>query len=151
IRELGSGHELCAHVGSTAEPLWQQLAALPAWPEGVFAFKANLRPSATAAFCREAQQRRPDLLLQAHAGSGIVIGQADAALALEEAAGLLEALRVLATAGQGSVIVQRCPPAWKRRLSVWGPPRPDIALMRAIKEQLDPGRLFNPGRFVDGI
>ena len=26
-----------------------------------------------------------------------------------------------------------------------------IALMRTVKEHLDPRRLFNPGRFVDGI
>ena len=34
---------------------------------------------------------------------------------------------------------------------VWGRPTPDRALMRQVKDKLDPGRLFNPGRFVDGI
>jgi glycolate oxidase FAD binding subunit len=57
----------------------------------------------------------------------------------------------LAAGGGGQVVVLRCPPAWKQQISVWGPPRGDVGLMRAVKEKLDPRRLFNPGRFVDGI
>jgi FAD/FMN-containing dehydrogenase len=34
---------------------------------------------------------------------------------------------------------------------VWGQPRGDLGLMRQVKDQLDPRRLFNPGRFVDGL
>jgi glycolate oxidase FAD binding subunit len=47
--------------------------------------------------------------------------------------------------------VQRCPPAWKRTLPVWGVPGNDVALMQKVKQAIDPRRLFNPGRFVAGI
>ena len=52
---------------------------------------------------------------------------------------------------QGNVAVTRCPPVWRSPAFVWGPGRGDAWLMRAVKEKFDPRRLFNPGRFVDGI
>jgi FAD/FMN-containing dehydrogenase len=71
-------------------------------------------------------------------------------LTLERAAAMLKELTALAGA-EGNVIVPRCPAPWKRRMPVWGAPRNDAWLMRRVKERLDPRRLFNPGRFVDGI
>jgi FAD/FMN-containing dehydrogenase len=59
------------------------------------------------------------------------------------------ALRERATALGGSVVVRQAeslPPE-----QVWGPPRPDGALMQRIKQVLDPKNLFNPGGFVAGI
>jgi glycolate oxidase FAD binding subunit len=49
------------------------------------------------------------------------------------------------------LIVTRCPSTLKTADFVWGPPRGDWELMRAVKERLDPGRLFNPGRFIGGM
>jgi glycolate oxidase FAD binding subunit len=89
-------------------------------------------------------------LIQAHAGNGIVVGHLDG-LTKERAAELVQTIRTLARPFQGSVIILDCPPEWKPLLDVWGPPRADVALMREIKNKLDPRRLFNPGRFVDGI
>jgi glycolate oxidase FAD binding subunit len=92
-----------------------------------------------------------ELLLKAHAGNGIVIGHLHGDLTLDRARTMLERLQEAATAAQGNVVILRCPAVWKASLPVWGAPRPDAWLMRAIKEELDPRRLFNPGRFVDGI
>jgi glycolate oxidase FAD binding subunit len=39
----------------------------------------------------------------------------------------------------------------KRAVSVWGEARPDIALMRRVKEIFDPGNILSPGRFAGGI
>ena len=48
----------------------------------------------------------------------------------------------------GSLIVPRCPTAWKETLRVWGDPRGDWPVGARVKEALDPAGVLNPGRFV---
>jgi FAD/FMN-containing dehydrogenase len=140
-----------ARVGSTADPLWHALTESPARPASRLTFKANLLPHAVAAFCREGSRRHDGVLLHAHAGSGIVTGQTDGDLTLDDARSMLKGLQELAQQAQGNVVLLRCPTEWKRSLPVWGVPRGDAWLMRAVKEKLDPRNLFNPGRFVNAI
>jgi glycolate oxidase FAD binding subunit len=116
--------------------------------DAALSFKANLLPSAVASFLEEASALPDGLALQAHAGSGIVIGHAPASLTRERAAAMLTLLQQKAVAAQGNVIVQRCPAAWKAELPIWGAPRGDDWLMRTVKEKLDPENWFNPGRFL---
>ena len=111
-------------------------------------FKANLLPHAVAGFCHKAEGLHPGVLLQAHAGSGVVLGHVAGELTADRAAGVLKDLQEAAGAAQGNVVVLHCPPAWKAVLPVWGLPRGDLELMRAVREKLDPHRLFNPGRFL---
>jgi FAD/FMN-containing dehydrogenase len=140
-----------ASAGATADPLWQALTTLTAWRAAELTFKANLLSGAVAEFCRRADELPDKLLLHAHAGSGIVRGHSSTALTLERAQVMLKGLADQAAAAQGNLTVPRCPVPWKPHLPVWGRPRGDLELMRKIKEQLDPRRLFNPGRFVGGI
>ena len=52
----------------------------------------------------------------------------------------------------GSFIVERMPDIWRADdVPVWSPILPEFALMRRVKDQLDPGRMWNPGRFVGRI
>ena len=85
------------------------------------------------------------LRVQAHAGNGIILGHIEGELALEEAQSLLAKLREEAS-GAGNLVVRRCPTAWKKSLPIWGTPRGDLPLMKAVKKRLDPKQLFNPGR-----
>jgi glycolate oxidase FAD binding subunit len=56
----------------------------------------------------------------------------------------------VATEG-GSVVVERCAPALKDATDVWGPvDESALAVMRRIKDEFDPDRVLNPGRFVGG-
>jgi len=49
----------------------------------------------------------------------------------------------------GSFIVERMPAEWRAAdVPVWSPILPDFALMLRVKDQLDPNRMWNPGRFV---
>ena len=64
---------------------------------------------------------------------------------------MLKELTAAAAAAQGGLILPRCPLEWKRVLPVWGPPRDDWELMRQVIRNLDPRRLFNPGRYLQGI
>jgi glycolate dehydrogenase FAD-binding subunit len=131
--------------------IWKALADFPVQAAGPLTLKANLLPQATASFCSRVAEFGDDVLLTAHAGNGIVIGHFTGGLTVEQAKPMLTTLLDAAAAAEGNVVLLRCPPAWKRELPVWGWPRGDASLMRAVKEKLDPQRLFNPGRFVDGI
>ena len=51
----------------------------------------------------------------------------------------------------GYAVVERCPTQAKKGLDVWGDAGQGLGVMRRLKEQMDPNRLFNPGRFVGGI
>ncbi len=139
-----------ARAGEAAAPLWQALAEFTAWPARL-TLKANLLPSAVASFAARAEPLAEGLLLHAHAGSGVVRGHLGGDLTLARVGAMLEELHELAAQTRGNLVLPRCPPDWKRTLPVWGRPRPDAGLMRRVKEKLDPQRLFNPGRFVDGI
>jgi glycolate dehydrogenase FAD-binding subunit len=114
-------------------------------------FKANLLPAGTAAFFRRADAIEPRPALVAHAGNGIVYGHLPGDLGPGRAREILEGLGRVAAEWAGNVVVIRCPREWKTVVPVWGGPTPDRELMRAVKDKLDPRRVFNPGRFVDGI
>lgn len=136
---------------AAAEPLWTALANYPLAMGSLLTFKANLLPRATAAFCERAVQLPEVRGLLAHAGNGIVIGHTTADLTRERAQAMLVQLQAAAVAAQGNLVLWRCPSTWKTSLPVWGAPRGDYWLMREIKNKLDPRRIFNPGRFVDGL
>jgi glycolate oxidase FAD binding subunit len=154
VREVRGKCRLDARLGRTAAALWQALVEFPSLASASgshMTFKANMLPSGTASFCEQAYALPEKPMLQAHAGNGIVVGHMGPDLTKERANELLQSFRALASPYQGSVVVLACPPEWKQVLNVWGPPRPDVALMREVKNKLDPKNLFNPGRFVDGI
>jgi glycolate oxidase FAD binding subunit len=114
--------------------------------------KANLSPGATAAFLNQARGLPAVSRLDAVPGSGAVRVIIEGAhLTAEKVRETVDPLLDSAAAAQGNLIVERAPAAWKAELPVWGRPRGDAWLMRAVKDKLDPRRLFNPGRFVDGI
>jgi glycolate oxidase FAD binding subunit len=147
VRELDG--QLIPHDKALIGPVWENLIAFPLGGGGPVTFKANLLPTAVDSFCQLAELHAPQLL--AHAGNGVVIGHLSPEVGFEQAKGTIQRLREQAFAAQGNLVLLRCPPAWKAELGVWGRPRGDWELMRAVKELLDPKRLFNPGRFVGGI
>ncbi|MSQ94615.1 MAG: FAD-binding oxidoreductase [Gemmataceae bacterium] len=149
VKEVGTDCSLEARVDFPAMPLCHALCEFAAAPHHAVTFKANLLPSEVAAFCVAADQGPLRPAVRAHAGSGIVYGNWSADLTKEQAGSILTTWRERAR--QGAVIVQRCPSDWKAGLNVWGPAPHDVALMHAIKAKFDPNRIFNPGRFVDGI
>jgi glycolate oxidase FAD binding subunit len=149
LQEMGRAvRGLAAWAGTACEPLWQALTELTALPAARLSFKANLLPGATAAFCLEADALPEGLLLQAHAGSGVVRGHVRGDLTADRAAAMLKGLGDRAEAARGNLVLPRCPGAWKRQLPVWGRPRQDAWLLRQVKDRFDPRRLFNPGRYL---
>jgi glycolate oxidase FAD binding subunit len=151
IQEIGTQWPVDIRVGRPAEPLWHALVELRTLPEAILTFKANLLSHAVGSFCRQVAAQPEEIRLQAHAGNGIVIGHVVGDLTLARAQEMLKDLTHQAAAAAGNVVLLNCPPAWKLSLPVWGLPRGDAGLMRAVKEKLDPHKIFNPGRFLPGI
>jgi len=52
--------------------------------------------------------------------------------------------------GRGSAVVLHAPDDVRELVDLWGPV-PGLDLMRAVKDQFDPGHLMSPGRFAGGI
>ena len=49
-----------------------------------------------------------------------------------------------------SAVVVHAPPGARDLMDLWGPV-PSLSLMRAVKDQFDPGHRMAPGRFAGGI
>ena len=69
-----------------------------------------------------------------------------------ETAAVTTRLRALVAEVDGSVIVARGPVELRRAVDPWGPIEPRaLALMRSLRDEFDPGRVLNPGRYVGGL
>jgi glycolate oxidase FAD binding subunit len=91
-------------------------------------------------------------------GAGVLYAAVDSLAEPAAVAAFVAALRAeigrVPAAGfppaRGSVVVLNAPPLVRGAVDVWGPV-PGAALMRAVKDQFDPGHRMAPGRFVGGI
>lgn len=131
---------------SAREALWQgggqkAVAKLSLLPTDLAGFCAALREAAT--------QQGVTWEVTAHA---IGVAQLRLEAASEDALlAVLQRLRSHAESLGGTLVVLRCSHETKSRFDVWGPPGDSFPLFRRVKEQLDPGGILNPGRFVGGI
>jgi glycolate oxidase FAD binding subunit len=78
----------------------------------------------------------------------VVLTGADVA----DAAAFVAHLRDVVGAFDGSVVVQAGPRELRTALDPWGPVEPPVLeLMRRLRDEFDPRRVLNPGRFVGGL
>ncbi|HEX8228478.1 MAG TPA: FAD-binding oxidoreductase [Chloroflexia bacterium] len=99
---------------------------------------------------KAAKEAGTELTVRAHAGHGHALlrwrgGTADTAVAL------VQGLRAEAEALGHNLVVWRAPAKVRSRVDVWGDVGEGMSLMRKVKQQFDPNRTLNPGRFVGGI
>jgi len=133
------------------EPSWSAPPTPPSAAAHLEASTLASRLAATAAEARAALGSAERGVMTAGAALGIL----RIALGAGEPAALAAAiarLRAFVAPDGGSVVVERGPAALRTRVDPWGPvPPPALALMRALKQEFDPRRTLNPGRFVAGI
>ena len=78
----------------------------------------------------------------------VLVGGASVA----EAAAMVTRVRAWATELGGSVVVASGPAELRKAVDPWGPIDPGpFALMRALRDEFDPKRVLNPGRYVGGL
>jgi glycolate oxidase FAD binding subunit len=153
-------------VGAAAPMLVPAAAAEPWW-RWLVDFPANVQmgvlPGAVVATVAEIVRIDPQCAIQAHAGDGVIRvsiplpsgegrreGDASAAKG-SSAVQQIAQLRAVAAAAGGKMIVLRPADGFVPTVAdVWGPPGPEMRLMRAIKERFDPQNILNPGRFSYG-
>lgn len=137
--------DLTEFTGAACEPIWSALTDFQDADCGL-SVKVSVPPSRLASFLSTASASHPEVGLQSHAGNGIVQAQFPTDMTIERAASLLGDWTRLVGELSGSVMLRRCPVAWKKVLPFWGPTHNTLTLMRTIKATLDPRDLFNPGR-----
>ncbi|NQU04226.1 MAG: FAD-binding oxidoreductase [Syntrophaceae bacterium] len=90
-----------------------------------------------------------------HAGNGILYSYLLIGDEFESkvgaAAEMIEKLREEAVKFSGGLVVESTPTLLKEKVSVWGGMRGDYAVMRSLKDTIDPKGIFCPGRFVESI
>jgi glycolate oxidase FAD binding subunit len=104
-----------------------------------------------------------DTAVAGSAAAGVLHAAVPGSAAPEDVAGFLAGLRDRLArdlepgfaGGEGpparaSAVVIRAPAAVRPLVDMWGP-APALGLMRALKDQFDPGHLMAPGRFAGGI
>ncbi len=70
---------------------------------------------------------------------------------VNEARHHIEALRAAVHDVQGTIIVDRMPPAYHEQLDPWGDPPGSFDVMRRVKRAYDASGRLNGGRFIGGI
>ena len=160
-RELG---ELTGPAGTnaqgvdaaSAEEVWARATDLHAWaadaaPSAVI-LKATLPDSALEEFVSRAEQEADaesaEIAAFAQLGVGIVHLCILSELGVPTLLGLIQRLRAAAEALGGVLIVERCPPAIKKQIDVWGGAGDSLELMKKVKAVWDPKGILSPGRYV---
>ena len=146
ICELKTDFPLEAKVGPTTESLWQCLTNLPHPVKPFAKVQVSMLPGDIADFCRH--QNEQSFGFQVHAGSGVVHMFVFDEMEQQAFTKWVTSTRNTLATRNGTLVVKTCPDAWRTRELLWGQERNDLAMMRKIKQQLDPDNLFNPGRFL---
>jgi glycolate oxidase FAD binding subunit len=137
--------------GAEGEAIWKSLADFPLSGNSDVTFKVNLLSEKTLDYTLWLNQRNSSIEIQTHLMNGIVRGHLPQWAPRADCEKLLQEMLQESQKSLGNLMLFRCPTEWKATSPIWGASSPDRGMMKKIKQELDPKRMFNPGRFVDGI
>ena len=143
-----------------AAGLWRRIADF-GWDDRgrpLIGCRASVAPTAVPQLIEELQRAAPaggpTLGVVSHPGYGTVLSGwygDDLPHSIKTLAALVAWARESARNAGGNLVVEQCPTELKGHVDVWGDAGEALAIMRRMKEQYDPKRVLNPGRFVGGI
>jgi len=167
MRELLGG---AAQIQPSRPAWWGGPDGDTAHPAGTLirvAFWAAALSSILAVIDSAAQSAGLDPAVGGSAAAGVIYAAVGPDVAPAAAAAFVSALRAALARGEGdarpaaarpseappviaSAVVVHAPAAVRDLVDLWGPV-PSLPLMRAVKDQFDPGHRMAPGRFAGGI
>jgi glycolate oxidase FAD binding subunit len=136
-----------AGVEERGEEAWGAWAS--AFPPEALSLRVIVAPSAVAETMAvlDRQFIGATALLSATVTAGLIRAQLHPTREARAHALLVTATEVAAR-HDGFVVVDAAPMSLKRQIDVFGPTRPDFAIMRRLKDEFDPRRTLSPGRFM---
>jgi glycolate oxidase FAD binding subunit len=122
---------------------WDERESLWEATDAAAVCKVTVLPARLADLCDAMERAAPP-----RAAWRAVIQSVGVALLRTSAPESLRPLRQGVQQLGGSLVLLRCAPALKHSLGVWGAPTDAWRLMDHVRNQFDPSRTLNPGRFV---
>jgi len=137
-----------------------QAARVAGEDDGVWRAREELWGEANVLICKLSVLRsqlaeaieRAARVAERHQTQWRAVAQAFGVITMAFSRATAELIAELRAALEGaSCVVLRAPLEVKRQVDVWGSAGDALPLMRRLREQFDPQRTLNPGRFVGGI
>jgi glycolate oxidase FAD binding subunit len=159
LRRLVDAHGITVLEGADAERVYAGVRDFPVThaAEGVPAcgLAISMLPSRLAdpvvRVDVEAGRRGLDPACIVHAGNGVAVMRFGGPAGGSGLPVMAAWVRTLVRAAGGWVVFDALPSDLKAEIDPWGDEAPGLALMRGVKQALDPTGCLSPGRFVGGI
>jgi glycolate oxidase FAD binding subunit len=140
-------------IDSVASRLWWDRYVVQQRPSltGDVVIRCGVRPKETATLARGLTAAMKDLeiavpYLAASPGLGVVVVRIEPGT--RGSAAWLAEMQSLCLALADSVTILSAPPEWKRGIDVWGRLPEGFEVMKSLRQEFDPTRTINPGRFA---
>jgi glycolate oxidase FAD binding subunit len=121
--------------------------------ENAILVRCGVRPKKTEALATGMRAALSELgvstsYLAASVGLGVVVARLDFGSGSEGSAGSLADVQDVLLGLAETATILSAPPSWKNGIDVWGRLPEGFDVMRSLREQFDPKRTINPGRFA---
>ena len=150
-RELSSSKVRDSHNldAESHKQLWSQLCEFAADDTALAVTESRTVSSGCVSIINLALEQHPDCAVQSHMGDGIVTMKLPEDSDAQVSDLVIKTLGPEARRHHGHVVILSAANAAELTTqSVWGDPSSPDFLIQKLREQFDPQRLINPGRFV---
>jgi hypothetical protein len=148
-----AGGDVTQVEGSQSSSWWSSYVAMQRvlTDDDAVLVRCGVRPKETAVLATGMSATLSELgvatpYLAASPGLGAVVARLD--LGNEGSADVLAGVQGILLGLADTATILAAPPSWKRGIDVWGRLPEGFDVMRSLRQQFDPERTINPGRFA---